>query len=330
MASKEYKKLSNFITKQMRMSHIYQPVMLIELLGRKGSASTTEIAKALLGYDISQVEYYEHITKNMVGKVLTKSRGITSKENNQYTLNDFDGLTENEISDLIELCHIKLEEFLDKRGDNVWEHRRKSSGYISGTLRYEILKRAKFRCELCGISAEKKALEVDHIIPRNSGGNDDETNLQALCYSCNAMKRDRDDTDFRQINEPYEYREKNCIFCAIPEDRLIAENELAFAIYDAFPVTEYHTLVIPKRHIADYFSLHQPERNAVQRLLEKCKQLILDRDTSVTGFNIGNNIGADAGQTVMHCHTHLIPRRHGDVKEPQGGVRGVIAYKQTY
>ena len=165
----------------MRMSHIYQPVMLIELLGRKGSASTTEIAKALLGYDISQVEYYEHITKNMVGKVLTKSRGITSKENNQYTLNDFDGLTENEISDLIELCHIKIEEFLGKRGDKVWEHRRKSSGYISGTLRYEILKRAKFRCELCGISAEQKALEVDHILPRNNGGSDEQSNLQALC-----------------------------------------------------------------------------------------------------------------------------------------------------
>ena len=80
MASKEYKKLSNFITKQMRMSHIYQPVMLIELLGRKGSASTTEIAKALLGYDISQVEYYEHITKNMVGKVLTKVAALPPKK----------------------------------------------------------------------------------------------------------------------------------------------------------------------------------------------------------------------------------------------------------
>ena len=147
MPSNEYQKLSDFIKKQMKMSHIYQPVMLIELLSRKGSASTTEIAKALLGYDISQVEYYEHITKNMVGKVLTKSRGITSKESNQYTLNDFDGLTENEISDLIELCHIKIEEFLGKRGDKVWEHRRKSSGYISGTLRYEILKRAKIQFE---------------------------------------------------------------------------------------------------------------------------------------------------------------------------------------
>ena len=328
--SKKFEQLSNFIVNEMKMSHVYQPVMLIELLSKQGSASTTEIAKALLNYDVSQVEYYEHITKKMVGKVLTQSRGVTTRDKHKYSLLGFEDLTSNEVSELIKLCRAKIEEFIGKRGKTVWEHRKKSSGYISGTVRYEILKRAKFRCELCGISAEKKALEVDHIIPRNSGGNDDETNLQALCYSCNAMKRDRDNTDFRQINESYEYREKNCIFCAIPEDRLIAENELAFAIYDAFPVTEYHTLVIPKRHIADYFSLHQPERNAVQRLLEKCKQLILDRDTSVTGFNIGNNIGADAGQTVMHCHTHLIPRRHGDVKEPQGGVRGVIAYKQTY
>ena len=82
--SKQFDELSNFILNEMRMSHIYQPVMLIELLGRQGSASTTEIAKALLGYDVSQVEYYEHITKNMVGKVLTQSRGITSKDKNQY------------------------------------------------------------------------------------------------------------------------------------------------------------------------------------------------------------------------------------------------------
>jgi hypothetical protein len=67
------------------------------------------------------------------------------------------------------------------------------------TLRYEILKRAKFRCELCGISADEKALEVDHIVPRNRGGADDLPNLQALCYSCNAMKRDRDEVDFRGI-----------------------------------------------------------------------------------------------------------------------------------
>ncbi len=328
--SKQYDELSNFILYEMRMSHIYQPVMLVELLGRKGSASTKEIAKALLGHDVSQVEYYEHITKNMVGKVLTQNRGITSKDKNQYSLNNFDGLSESEISELINLCHLKIEAFLDKRGDKVWNHRRKSSGYISGTLRYGILKRANYRCELCGISADQKALEVDHIIPRNSGGDDEQSNLQALCYSCNAMKRDRDDTDFRQINKSYEYRESGCIFCEIPKERVVVENKLAYAVLDAFPVTEQHTLIIPKRHVTDYFGLHQPERNAIHRLLEECRQSIMDSDDTVTGFNVGNNIGEDAGQTVMHCHMHLIPRRKGDVEEPQGGVRGVIANKQKY
>ena len=99
---------------------------------------------------MSQVEYYEDITKNMVGKVLTQSRGITSKDKNEYPLDGFDGLSESEISELINLCHSKIEEFLEKRSDKVWNHRRKSSGYISDTLRYEILRRAKFRCELCG------------------------------------------------------------------------------------------------------------------------------------------------------------------------------------
>ena len=328
--SENFDALSNFILNEMRMSHIYQPVMLIELLERRGSASVTEIARALLGHDVSQVEYYEHITKNMVGKVLTNSRGITSKEKNQYTLIGSEELTDDERSQLITHCQNKIEEFLGKRGDKVWEHRRKSSGYISGTIRYEILKRAKFRCELCGISAEQKALEVDHIIPRNHGGTDDQSNLQALCYSCNAMKRDRDTTDFREVNTSYDHRESGCIFCEMPSERVIAENELAYAILDAFPVTEGHTLIIPKRHVSDFFSLYQSERNAMQRLLEEQRQNILNADSTVTGFNIGNNVGEDAGQTVMHCHTHLIPRRIGDVEEPTGGVRGVIAEKQKY
>ena len=328
--SENFDALSNFILNEMRMSHIYQPVMLIELLERRGSASVTEIARALLGHDVSQVEYYKHITKNMVGKVLTDSRGITSKDKNQYTLIGSEELTDDERAQLVTLCQNKIEEFLGNRGDKVWEHRRKSSGYISGTIRYEILKRAKFRCELCGISAEQKALEVDHIIPRNHGGTDDQSNLQTLCYSCNAMKRDRDTTDFREVNTSYYHRESGCIFCEMPSDRVIAENELAYAILDAFPVTERHALIIPKRHVSDYFSLYQPERNAMQRLLEEQRQNILDTDSTVTGFNIGNNVGEDAGQTVMHCHTHLIPRRKGDVEEPRGGVRGVIAEKQNY
>jgi hypothetical protein len=129
----------------------------------------------------------------------------------------------------------------------------------SQTLKYEVLKRARFRCELCGISADEKALEVDQIVPRNHGGFDDFTNFQALCYSCNAMKRDRDNTDFRKMRESYDERQEGCLFSEINKEGGIAENELAYAIGDGFPVTPLHTLVIPKRHTPTYFELSKPK-----------------------------------------------------------------------
>ena len=87
-----FEKLRDFITKQMRMSQIYQPVMLIELLQNGGMASRDQIAKAILSHDSSQIEYYEHITLNMVGKVLTNNRGITERNNRDYYLKGFDNL----------------------------------------------------------------------------------------------------------------------------------------------------------------------------------------------------------------------------------------------
>ena len=324
-----YQELSEFITRQMRMSHIYQPVMLIELLGNHGHASVNQIARSLLLEDRSQIEYYEHITRNMVGRVLTRNRGVTRKDGDVYSLNGFPELSAREIDDLIQQCLDRMTSFLGKRGD-AWSHRRRASGYISGTLRYEILKRAKFRCELCGISADKKALEVDHIIPRAQKGSDDESNLQALCYSCNSMKRDRDATDFRGIAESYGYRETGCIFCEPDPDLVIAENELCYARKDGYPVTESHTLIIPKRHVPDYFALHQPEINAIHRMIQERKAFLEGSDDSITGFNVGVNSGTSAGQTIGHAHVHLIPRRDGDIDDPRGGVRGVIPEMQNY
>ena len=122
----------------------------------------------------------------------------------------------------------------------------------------------------------------------------------------------------------------SCIFCELDAGRIIAENELCLAIRDGYPVTYHHTLVIPKRHVADYFDLHQPERNAIDQILHEQRTAILAMDSSVTGFNVGINAGKSAGQTVFHVHVHLIPRRDGDVVDPKGGVRGVIPSKQKY
>ena len=121
-----------------------------------------------------------------------------------------------------------------------------------------------------------------------------------------------------------------CIFCNIKEDGLADENLLAYASYDTYPVSNLHCLIIPKRHVKDYFELSNDEVIACNELLKKIKEEILFKDPLVKGFNIGTNAGKVAGQSVLHCHIHLIPRREGDVENPQGGVRSVIPLKQHY
>lgn len=324
----EFESLKYFLTKKMRMSHIYQPVMILELLNRNGIANKREIAEAILSYDESQKEYYEKITTSMVGRVLTNNNNITTKTKNTYSLNGFENLNSSQVEQLKLICKDKILNYLDNR-KNVWHHRKKSSGYISGSIRLEVFKRSKTKCEMCGVDNKEKALEVDHIIPRNKGGSDDISNLQALCYSCNSIKRDKDDTDLAEVRQSYSHRKKDCIFC-FPEVDIIEDNELAFMIYDKYPVTQHHTLIIPKRHVETYFDLYQPEINAINQLIANQKSKLDKFDKSITGYNIGINSGKSAGQTIFHCHIHLIPRRDNDMTNPAGGVRGVIPNKMKY
>jgi diadenosine tetraphosphate (Ap4A) HIT family hydrolase len=121
-----------------------------------------------------------------------------------------------------------------------------------------------------------------------------------------------------------------CLFCNIKESGLANENFLAYTSYDTYPVSNLHCLIIPKRHVQDYFELNDDEIIACNELIKKTKEEILLKDPLVKGFNIGTNAGKVAGQSVMHCHIHLIPRREGDVENPQGGVRSVILSKQHY
>ena len=121
-----------------------------------------------------------------------------------------------------------------------------------------------------------------------------------------------------------------CLFCNTKKSGCAHQNEFAYASYDTYPVSKYHCLIIPKRHIKDYFDLNKDELIACDKLIRIVKKEILNKDQSVKGFNLGTNIGKVSGQSIYHCHFHLIPRREGDVENPQGGVRSVIPNKQHY
>jgi len=121
-----------------------------------------------------------------------------------------------------------------------------------------------------------------------------------------------------------------CLFCDSKKSGIAHENDLAYASFDSYPVSDHHCLIIPKRHIKDYFDMTNDELIACNDLIQIVKNEILSKDTNIKGFNIGTNAGKIAGQSIMHCHIHLIPRREGDVDNPQGGVRSVIPNKQHY
>ena len=146
-----FSRLRDFLDRQMRMSHIYQPVMLEVLLAGGGTASIRDIAVAILAHDESQIDYYQEIVKKMPGRVLA-AHGIVRREGGSYRLHeDVETLSAQERDDLIVQCREAVEKFKAARGAAIWEHRAPGLGIIPGRQRYETLKRAHFRCELCGV-----------------------------------------------------------------------------------------------------------------------------------------------------------------------------------
>lgn len=136
--------------------------------------------------------------------------------------------------------------------------------------------------------------------------------------------------EYKHFNQLKRNIEIECPFCNPDSQReLILESATAYAIFDKFPVSNGHSLIIPKKHCADYFQLTFKEQSACWFMMNKVKE-ILKKTFNPDGFNIGININESAGQTLHHVHIHLIPRYFGDVKEPEGGVRGVIPSRKKY
>ena len=120
-----------------------------------------------------------------------------------------------------------------------------------------------------------------------------------------------------------------CSLCDVAVDSIVREFHNVIAIRDAFPITEGHTLVVPRRHVGSIFELLDSDQAQLWQLVAQVRS-ILSEQLSPAGFNIGINDGVAAGQTILHAHIHIIPRYSGDVSDPRGGVRWIIPEKAVY
>lgn len=134
------------------------------------------------------------------------------------------------------------------------------------------------------------------------------------------------------VNTPYENSAPDaCVFCArITASAYKTRNDHACVLQDAYPVTPGHVLIVPLRHEEDFFALSDEEMWAIWQLVRTERAAMCAADPTIDGCTIGVNNGQSAGQTVMHSHVHLIPRRTGDVPDPEGGIRAVIPSRKTY
>lgn len=196
--------LLEFLTETMSMTDIYQPAIILYLLEQNGTANKADLAKVLSGYDESVQEYYEKILMRWPKITLTKHNIVTyDRRSRTFSLN-FDLRDTTLIEKTKAVCKAKIGEWIKRRAA------RSGISAIEASKRYRVLKAAKGKCELCGISSKLSPIDIDHIIPRSEADKhayivkdgirmhlDDERNLQALCFRCNRAKRDRDTTDFR-------------------------------------------------------------------------------------------------------------------------------------
>ena len=156
-----FETLKRFITEKMKMTEVYQPLVIRTLIENGGSASTRQLALAALPYDTSQVEYYEQVMKRWP-KITLKKHDIISYQRDKFALNaNVSLLSEYQKAELTSLCTQKIQEFLDAK--LIQQQKAKIPTHISGLMRYEVLRRAKSRCVLCGITKEQRALDVDHL-----------------------------------------------------------------------------------------------------------------------------------------------------------------------
>lgn len=317
--------LKHFLLNKMTMTGPYQPIIIRALLKGNGKADLTDIAKEIAQLDPDMIDYYISRLKVFPKQVL-KKHGIAEIPKGQphYVFMRELEISPSELPELIEICDNKISEWYAKHPTENEEY----SGW--GLKRVSLISKYPY-CTYCGSRPPDVELDIDHILPRDKGGTDDDKNLQVLCHKCNRAKGNHllPSAKAALANHLSSYRD--CLFCNLGADRpILASNDYILAFRDAFPVSEGHTLIIPKRHVSSPRHLTAIEINHLFETAKLLSSEIEKSDSSIKGFTIGFNDGEPAGQTIFHAHLHVIPRRHGDTPSPRGGIRNVISGKGDY
>ena len=282
--------LVDFIENKMRMSHIYQPLLIQSLVESGGQATLRELAVKFLTEEEAEIREMMKTIKKMPVHVLSAK----NKSRKKPFVEEEDGVVRllvkptdlKERSEILGACARRLHGYVAKRGEGIWNHKWLDSP-TGGAMRFKVLEAGGRRCALCGITSKDRALDVDHIVPHSKGGPSTFENLQILCSKCNRSKGNRSDTDFRAAEPPAPGFE-DCDICALPAlKEFPSENELARAVRVVKSgITTIH--IIPKRHVYRYLDLTSHEVLAMHDLL----RVVLGR------FHDGTHVTARSSETA--------------------------------
>lgn len=329
-----YDDLFDFVSQRDGL-HYRKPVALINiLLESEGIATIRQLAERVFAEDLSRhkestILAYERLLTSGSARTL-QALAVIELTGDVVRLS-VDRLTPGQTSQLKALCEQQILTLACRRVvDPCEESGIKDSGAfepVPDEARHLALQTANGRCMLCGVPASQTKLEVCHAVRPQCGGSNEPANLQVLCVACARSKVEQERSDVRRIAQAYK---ADCKFCFRREEWTVAEHGSVWALRDSYPVTEGHHLVIPKRHASDLFAMTERERLEADRLIQQVCVKLVSADPTIEGFNVGMNCGPEAGQSVIHAHWHVIPRRKGDSKGKKGGVRGVIPEKMAY
>ena len=285
--------LVDFIKHKMRMSHIYQPLLIQSLVESGGQATLRELAVKFLTEEEAEIREMMKTIKKMPVHVLSAK----NKSRKKPIVEEEDGVVRllvepsdlKERSEILGACARRLHEYVAKRGEGIWNHKWLDSP-TGGAMRFKVLEAGGRRCALCGITSKDRALDVDHIVPHSKGGPSTFENLQILCSKCNRSKGNRSQTDFR-VAEPPASGYEGCALCALPAlKEFPSENDLARAVKVVKSgITAIH--IIPKRHVNRYLDLTSNEVLAMHDLLRVVlgrfdhEKLVTARTSETTHFS---------------------------------------------